>query len=75
MSEFPTKPVQMTLEESGLLCHLLLPEIMKARARLNTPPNTFDTVPIRQHILEVMVGLYDKLAEINDQLMRGALDG
>lgn len=50
-----TESVDLTLEESGVLCHLLLPGILKGQK----PPQF-------QHRMEV---LYDKLSRANDKLM------
>jgi hypothetical protein len=49
-------PVEMTLEESGVLCHLLLTSIMQDKSGYPQ---------FRQRMLV----LYDKLADVNDRLM------
>jgi hypothetical protein len=64
MSE-PTRSVDLTLEESGVLCHLLLGEILKAEAGGYKGPLGADMRPF----YERMTTLHQKLAAANDILM------
>lgn len=66
----PTRPVDLTLEETGILCHLLLPRIMEMERTKHAPPvSRFDTEDIREAVGFRMSVLYEKLAAANDELM------
>ncbi len=72
MTDEPTHPVEMTLNENGMLCHLLLPEIVRVRKSIERNSmswSAFDTPKIRKANLAQMIALYDKLSAANDKLM------
>lgn len=67
-----TEPVELTLEESGTLCHLLLPHIValsKAARSRAKPVSMFDDPEIAKAQADRMRDLYAKLSAANDKLM------
>ena len=63
------KVVKLTLEESGTLCHLLLPYISALKKPVNEADSIFARNDINRAICQRMELLYAKLADANDVLM------
>lgn len=64
-----TKSVELNLEESGMLCHFLLPEIirMKDKSTQQKIRGLLGKIDTRAYVRR-MEKLYDKLADANDIL-------
>lgn len=70
MSENPTLPVELTLEESGTLCHLLLPAIQDLDRIASTNQVSMVATPkVARAVARRMLVLYAKLSSCNDKLM------
>lgn len=60
----PTLPVDLNLEESGHLCHLIMTELQPYILRQKRPKDAVEVA-----ILTRRMKLYDRLSKLNDQLM------
>lgn len=61
--------VSLNLEETGTLCHLLLPHILALKKPVNEADSIFARNDINRAMVDRMDVLYAKLADANDLLM------
>jgi len=67
VSEEPVQPVELTLNESGMLCHMLLRHIMDTKA--SAKGSAILTPAVQRSVIRQLEHLYAKLAAANDRLM------
>ncbi len=68
MADEPTESISLTLDESGMLCHLLMAEIVKMEKPAKVKSAIF-TPEVTKAVCERASRLYLKLAAANDKLM------
>lgn len=70
MKEEPIAKVELTLAESGTLCHLLLASIIEQKKHTGEQDGMIFTPDVKKAMLANDEKLWRKLAAANDSLMR-----
>lgn len=60
-----TLPIELTLEESGRLCHYMMADKAFRELIINFEVNRKKLTPLEERLIQ----LYNKLAKVNDELM------